>query len=41
VNMAYPYVSSAILLALGALSVVFIVINGKRNKALEKPPVPQ
>jgi MFS family permease len=42
VNMIFPYVSSAILLALGALSVVFIMWSGKREemeKAVVEPPV--
>lgn len=42
VNMIFPYVSSSILLALGALSVVFIMRSGKRlesEKVAVKPPV--
>lgn len=42
VNMVFPYISSSILLALGALSVVVIMRGGKQEKVeplVSKPPV--
>jgi hypothetical protein len=42
VNMVFPYISSSILLALGALSVIVIMRGGKQEKGeplVSKPPV--